>query len=259
MSDEGFVVADSLKELGDMVEVRSALQNLCMAAQLATPRNLSFTVIDAFLKSTSNLESELSSFRKAPIVAAFVDHVLQVNAANWISDADFLDMPALKALWESWWCARKGAWKTESTAGQGGQSSQQQAGGGKNQGGNGGQGDAGGKGGGKKNRNNKKFGNGGGGGQQGGGNNGGGQGGNYQAFGGRDGMQQPTLYMAPPSEKNLCRKYNDGNCPNPHGRCSFPGKYGPVKLYHLCNYLKRDNNENKLCMERHSRAEVHKN
>jgi hypothetical protein len=76
---------------------------------------------------------------------------------------------------------------------------------------------------------------------------------------GRDGMQQPTLSVAPPSEKNLCRKYNDGNCPNPHGRCSFPGEYGPVKLYHLCNYLKRDNNENKLCMERHSRAEVHKN
>jgi hypothetical protein len=36
------------------------------------------------------------------------------------------------------------------------------------------------------------------------------------------------------------------------------GKFGPMKLYHLCNYLKRENNEQKLCMERHARSEFHK-
>jgi hypothetical protein len=41
--------------------------------------------IDAFLKSTTNMEADLNTYRKAPIVAAFVDHVLQVNAANWFS------------------------------------------------------------------------------------------------------------------------------------------------------------------------------
>jgi hypothetical protein len=89
------VIFDSLKELSDMMEVKAALQNLCMAAQLA---------------------ADLASYKKAPIVAAFINHVLQVNAANWVCDSNFLDMPALKALWESWWCARKGAWKAETTA-----------------------------------------------------------------------------------------------------------------------------------------------
>jgi hypothetical protein len=276
VSEDGFVVADSLRELADMAEVKSALQNLCLAAQLAAPWNMSFAVLDAFLKSTTNLDSELANLKKAPIVSAFIDHVLQVNAANWLSDTDFLDMPALKALWEAWWCARKGAWKVEAAATQSGQSGQQQNGGargGGQTGGGNGQGDGGSKRGGKKSFFNRRGGGGGqgnnGGGQQYGGNGSGfgygygqygnGQFGHNQAFGGRDGMSQPSLYATAPSEKNLCRKYNDANgCPNHHSRCSVMGKYGPMKLYHLCNYTKRENNEQKLCMERHSRAEFHK-
>jgi hypothetical protein len=267
VSEDGFIVADSLKELGDMAEVRSALQNLCLAAQLAAPWNMSFAVLDAFLKATTNLESDLTNLKKAPIVSAFIDHVLQVNAANWLNDVDFLDMPGLKALWEAWWCARKGSWKAEAATGQANQAGQQQGGGAnanRQAGGNGGQGDSASKRGGKKGFFNRRGG--GGGGQQyannGGGNNGGqyagGQYGQYQAFGGRDGMAQPTLYATAPSEKNLCRKYNDGGCPNHHARCSFMGKFGPMKLYHLCNFLKRENNEQKLCMERHARSEFHK-
>jgi hypothetical protein len=259
MTDEGFVVADSLKELSDMAEVRAALQNLCAAAQLAAPWNFSFAVLDAFLRATSNMDAELKDLKKAPIVASFIDHVLQVNAANWLSDADFLDMPALKALWESWWCARRGSLRAEAAATQGGQQAGQQQGGNNKQNANGGnQGEGGGKMK-KKGQFNRRGGgsggqpygnNGGGGGQQGGG-----QGSGYQAFGGQDGMRQPTLYVAPPSEKNLCRKFNDGNCPNHYSRCSFMGRYGPVKLYHFCNYLKRENNEQKPCMERHARVD----
>jgi hypothetical protein len=116
VNEDGFVISDSLKELSDMMEVKTALQNLCMAAQLAAPWNFLYLVIDSFLKSTTNMEADMASYKKVPIVAAFIDHVLQVNAANWVCDSDFLDMPALKALWESWLCARKGAWKAKTTA-----------------------------------------------------------------------------------------------------------------------------------------------
>jgi hypothetical protein len=44
------------------------------------------------------MEADLSNCKKSPIVAAFIDHVMQVNATNWVCDSDFLDMPALKAL-----------------------------------------------------------------------------------------------------------------------------------------------------------------
>jgi hypothetical protein len=37
VNEDGFVVSDSLKELSDMLEIKSAIQNLCLAAQLAAP------------------------------------------------------------------------------------------------------------------------------------------------------------------------------------------------------------------------------
>jgi hypothetical protein len=252
VNEDGFVVSDSLKELSDMLEIKSAIQNLCLAAQLAAPWNMSFSTIDAFLKSTTNMEADLSTFKKAPIVAAFVDHVLQVNAANWQADSDFLDLPALKALWEAWWCARKGAWKAEPAASQGGQNQQTPA---SQANGGGGQGDAGGKSNRRRNRNRR-----GGGGQgSGGGFNGGGYGGHpyagFQQQGGFGG--QPRPYAPGPNEKNLCRRYNEGNCPNHHAGCSINTKQGLMKLYHLCNYMKRDNNQQKLCLEKHVRVENH--
>jgi uncharacterized membrane protein YgcG len=255
VNEDGFVISDSLKELSDMLEVKAALQNLCMAAQLAAPWNFLFLVIDSFLKSTTNMEADLASYKKAPIVAAFIDHVLQVNAANWMCDSDFLDMPALKSLWESWWCARKGTWKAETAAAaatttSGSTSTQANN--------SGGQGDAAGKN--SKRRRGRRGGGGQGG--QGGQNNGGGDG----SFGGHQqnrGGPPSGFFGGPqrqpsPNARNLCRRFNEGTCNNHYSACSFMGKFGPVKLYHLCNFMKRDNGEQKLCMERHSRVEFHK-
>jgi hypothetical protein len=252
VNEDGFIISDSLKELADMAEVRSALQNLCLAAQLAVPWNYSFVTIQAFLTSTTNMESDLNSYRKAPIVAAFIDHVLQVNAANWVADTDFLDLPALKSLWEAWWSARKGAWKAEAqpapaTTAQQTATAQQQA--------SSGGGDAG-----SKNNKKKKGGKGGG---KGGQNFGGGSGQQYggQQFGGgqHGGFGGQYRQFTPgPNEKNLCRRFNDGECRNHWSACSIMGKYGPMKLYHLCNYTKRENNKNELCLEKHSRVEFHK-
>jgi hypothetical protein len=53
MRDEGFVVADSLKELSDMAEVRAVLQNLCAAVQLAAQLNRKRRVKNLHEKSFS--------------------------------------------------------------------------------------------------------------------------------------------------------------------------------------------------------------
>jgi hypothetical protein len=39
------------------------------------------------------MDTELKGLKKARIVAAFIDHALQVNTANWIHNQDFSDMP----------------------------------------------------------------------------------------------------------------------------------------------------------------------
>jgi hypothetical protein len=102
IKESGFVVSDSLKELSNMQEVRNALENLCTAASLAAPWNFSFKMLATFLRSTNNMEAQLVAYKKAPIIAAFVDNVLHCNVQKWLADADFYDLPALELLWRNW-------------------------------------------------------------------------------------------------------------------------------------------------------------
>jgi uncharacterized membrane protein len=112
INKDGFQVQECLKELADMGEVKAALQNLCLAAKLAALWNFFFKMLDTFQKATMNMEQELNGYRKAAIVSAFIDHCLLVNA-NWVQDQDFLNIPNLRAMWESWWGARKASWRSE--------------------------------------------------------------------------------------------------------------------------------------------------
>jgi hypothetical protein len=107
IEEDSFVVSDSLKELSEMQEVKNALENLCTAAQLAVPWTYSFPMLVTFLLVTSNMEAQLSAYKKAPIMSAFIDYVLQCNVQNWLADSDFCNMPALEALWRNWWVAKK--------------------------------------------------------------------------------------------------------------------------------------------------------
>jgi hypothetical protein len=231
-----------------MQEVRDALENLCTAASLAAPWNFSFKMLAIFLRSTNNMEAQLAAYKKAPIIAAFIDHVLHCNANKWLADADFYDLPALEALWRNWWIARRSCGADDKLP-----AGQAQSGGGSNASGD--QSAA-------KSRNQlrkerkKNRGS-----AQGGPNAGGG--GGQQSHQGQQGGfaagGQPAIHIAPANERNLCRRYNDGHCPNPHGRCSTVGKYGPFKLYHLCNFTNREPGKPvETCMQRHARAEFHK-
>jgi hypothetical protein len=222
VDEDGFAISDSWRELADVAEIKMAVSNLCTAAHLAVPRNFSYKTIEAFLRTTSNMEAEQAGLKKAPIVAAFVDNLLHVNAGAWLADEDFLDLAPITEQWRSWWCGQKASWRPDTS---GSQSCGQQKQGGQQQ-----------QGGGSKSNKKKECGNRrhiGGGGQSGqqGGSGGQGGSGSQQRGGGK-----PTrmLIINPPNKKNLCRKYNDDNsCPNAHGSCSFTGKFGSL-VPHPC-------------------------
>jgi DNA-directed RNA polymerase subunit RPC12/RpoP len=105
--------AEHLTEWADLLEVKAALRTLCLAAHLAVPWNFSFKAVEMFLRSTQYMNNTIKGRKKARILAAFVDHALQVNATNWREDKDFLDMAGLRGLWESWWTARRMTMKGE--------------------------------------------------------------------------------------------------------------------------------------------------
>jgi hypothetical protein len=250
-SEEGLVLKESLKELTEMAELRTAFRNLKLAAQLVRPWDYSFIVMESFLLSTDYMEAQLANVKKAPVIAGFLDHVMRCNAANWLANKPFMNMQGLQALWDPWWAGHKG----EAVAFSGGQ----------RQGSGGGQGNQGGQGGGRKNKSWKQQGQGQGQHQQQDGH--GGQGGQGQASGrrgfwgpsgnwsfGKSNLPPPE-FSGPPALANICRYYNNKNCKNTFNDCVVTSKHGPFRLYHLCNHTETVNGEQKVCGGKHPKPD----
>jgi predicted DNA-binding protein len=254
-SDEGLVIKESLKELTEMSELKTAFRNLKIAAQIVRPWDYSLLVIESFLISTEYLDAQLTGIKKAPVLSGFLDHLLRVNASNWLQGKPFMDMTSIKSLWDPWWAGHKGDIKKEDGSGA--------------QKGGGGQNNSGGQRGGKFGRQGQG---------QGQGQNQGfsqGQSGG-QAFymdgqgpsAGRRGrwtpagnftygnfVMPPPDFSGPPSEKTICRRYNEKDCQNTYNTCVMNSKYGPFRLYHLCNYSEMKNGKLEVCAAKHARPD----
>ena len=236
VGEDGIQVHENLKDFTDMAEFKLAVRNLKIAAQLATPWNFSFGVIDGFLQANDYMEGKLDGVKKAVVLTGFFDHVIQTNAAAWVQEAPFLDSAKLMAVWNSWWGSRRSKVKAD-------QDSQAKSGGNS---GNKGKG------------NNKQqqqsgrgfFQRGGFAGGRGGGSNRGGFGGNHANFG------QQLNHNGPPSESNICRNFNEKGCYHHWYKCVLATRGGPLKLYHVCNFMvKKDGGKSELCLGKHPRVD----
>ena len=107
VGEDGITIQENLREFSDLQEFKQAMYNLRTAAQLATPWNLSYAVIDGFLRSNNYMDSQLEGVKKAVVLTGFVDHVLKVNASMWVREAAFLDSAKLMAVWNAWWGSRR--------------------------------------------------------------------------------------------------------------------------------------------------------
>ena len=240
VGEDGITVHENLKDFTDMAEFKLAVQNLKVAAQLATPWNFSFAVVDGFLQANDYMEGKLDGLKKATVLTGFFDHVIQTNAAAWVQEAPFLDSAKLMAVWNSWWGSRKSKLKAESesqskknnysSSNKGkGQYKQQQSGRGFFQRG----GYAGSRGGGR------------------------GSGGGRGGFGGGQGnFGQQISFNGPPSESNICKRFNEKGCYSHWSNCVLATGGGPLKLYHVCNLMvKKDGGKSELCLGKHPRVD----
>lgn len=214
--EDGFTIQESWKELADMSEVKMAFRNMRRAALMVRPWDFSFEVIDGFMVANNYLEADLKGFKKAQVVAGFIDHALQINAANYVQEKPFLDMAQLQALWTSWWGSRKATSL---------RSEEHQKGEGKKEG--------------HEARNKQK------------------------GQGGEKGQEKRRTWNVPPyngeqTERNTCRFYNEGKCKNNHTNCVLKTKNGPLRLYHKCNFMKKDaTGKSELCGMNHIRVNEH--
>jgi hypothetical protein len=248
-SEEGLVLRESLKELSEMAELKTAFRNLKIAAQLVRPWDFSFLVMECFLVSTDYLEAQLSGVKKAPVIAGFLDHVIRCNAANWLQNKPFMSLQGLKSLWDPWWAGHKGEAVSVLAA--------------QKQGGGGGQSQGAGHNSKKKFRQGQQQQDGyqGQQGQQG-------QGGQQGQQSGRRGYWGPSGHWAygksnlpapefsgPPALANICRNYNEKKCQNTYNDCVVNSRHGPFRLYHVCSHTETVNGVQKLCGGKHPKPD----
>ncbi len=211
-------IGDDLKEIADLATFTHAIRVMTYAARHVMPWNHSFPALDNFLFGLQYSPKELAnSPNKIQELVNFVNHVLGVNAQNYINEENFLTAPDLTREFAVWIQSRPAAAVSAAvTDGQpktfhqnygfarswqrGRGSSSNQRGGGHS-----GQYSTGG----------------------GGGAAGGGQGQPPQS------SNRGGQFSRANSSKVICRRFNAGTCMNHYSRCFLPVTND--KAFHVCN------------------------
>ena len=96
-------VGDNLKEIADMDSFDFAMRAMCHAARMVMPWNYSFCALDGFLRNSKYGQVELAGCaNKVAELVNFVNHVLGLNAQNWIAKEPFLAAQDLKGEMAMW-------------------------------------------------------------------------------------------------------------------------------------------------------------
>jgi hypothetical protein len=79
------------------------MATLTTANLLVKPWDHSITVINGFLHSSRFCHQNLHGCSdQVPQLRAFIDRLLALNAGRWRSGQNFLDAPAIGAIWQNW-------------------------------------------------------------------------------------------------------------------------------------------------------------
>jgi hypothetical protein len=96
-------IGDDLKEIADMESFDFAMRALCHAGRMAMHWNYSFAALDGFLRGSKYGQVELAGCaNKVTELVNFVNHVLGLNAQNWIAKEPFLSAQDLKGEFAMW-------------------------------------------------------------------------------------------------------------------------------------------------------------
>jgi hypothetical protein len=222
-------ISDDLKEIADIKGLRNAMRTMTYAARHVMHWNHSFPALHHFLEGNDYGAIELAnSTNRISEMVNFVNHVLGVNAQNWIQEEPFLSAPDLAKEFTIWLQSRpsSAAFVPDNHSAKTTYQNQ-------------------------NNNRGWQRGRGGNSNNLGGGHSGqytaGGGGGQYNAGGGGTGGQynsgQQKQPFQPGSSRGgtssrariICRRYNAGTCTNHYARCRLP--VSDDKAWHICNVL----------------------
>jgi len=106
-SDDGFDVGESMKEISDLGEFKTALRALKAAMRYSLPWNFSVEAIDGFLQNSAFCAVDLVNVpNKASVLTGFVNYALGINAQRWQRKMPFLSTGDLEQQWPSFFRTR---------------------------------------------------------------------------------------------------------------------------------------------------------
>jgi hypothetical protein len=240
-------ISDDLKEIADLKSLRNAMRTMTYAARHVMHWNHSFPALHHFLENNDYGAVELANCpNRVSEMVNFINHVLLVNAQNWIQEEPFISTPDLAKEFTVWLQSRPNtappaSYNQNSTKpayqNQTGNRGWQRGRGfftNNRGGGHSGQYTAGG--GGTSSSSSSQYGSSGG---QYGGNGGqyGSGGGQYGSGGQQRQPFQPSYPRGGLSARSriICRRYNAGSCTNHYARCRLP--ISDYKAWHICNVV----------------------
>ncbi len=95
---------DSLREICDLEDFKSAMFALREAMAMALPWNKTISAIQGFLNITNYCRSDLEGHgNRAAILTAFVNYVLGRNALNWQNKQHFISTNEMLHVWTTWY------------------------------------------------------------------------------------------------------------------------------------------------------------
>ena len=238
-SEDRFETQETWKEILDMNELRNAYRNMRKAAFMIRPWDYSFEVLAAWLNPTTWLNDELKQFKRASLVGDFIDHILGLNAANWVQETSYLEIADIQTQWTSWWGVRKACAARDPKLTEGNEHKP-----GKGKGAHEG----------KSQRHESRGGRGGRGGRGSFGGGGSWRGGKQSTAGGPKGMPP---FDKEATEGNICTFYNRvSGCRNDAQSCVQIRDGKRTRMFHKCNNVgKGANGANELCRKAHPQHE----
>jgi len=94
---------DSMKEICDMEELKSAMFTLREAMAAALPWNRSISAIQGFLNVSGYCKQDLEGRpNRAAILTAFINYILSRNAMNWHNKQHFISTNDMLHVWTTW-------------------------------------------------------------------------------------------------------------------------------------------------------------
>jgi hypothetical protein len=229
-------ISDDLKEIADIKSLRNAMRTMTYAARHVMHWNHSFPALHHFLENNDYGAVELANCtNRVSEMVNFINHVLGVNAQNWIQEEPFISTPDLAKEFTVWLQSRPSAAPAAYNQNPTKPSYQNQTSGRGWQRGRGGY---------TNNRGGGHSGQytaGGGGTQYGSSNTGNQYGSGGSQYGGGGGPQKQPFRPGNPRggvssrSRIICRRYNAGTCTNHYARCRLP--ISDDKAWHICNVL----------------------